>query len=326
MSELAASSQVDPESERRQLILDSALDAIVSIDAQGIIRDWNHRAEVMFGWTAEETLGRPLTSFIIPERFRSAHDRGLAHFLRTGEGPILNQRMNIAALRRNGDEFPIELTVSPAHIRGEWIFASFIRDRTEQNAAESRLSLQSDVARLLAEAASTRDAVAKFLEVIRRHTPWESAGFWQMGRAERAGSSDAAEESLSLVDMYVPDEPAFLSLRDASRTMRLAPGEGLPGRVMAAGRPQWFRYPGDLHLLIRRPEAEATGLRIGLALPVFIGDKAVGVLEFFTRRLLEPHPELEAVLLAVGRQLGQMLERRRAEEELRNREELLRLV
>jgi PAS domain S-box-containing protein len=125
--------------ERRRLILDSALDAILSMDSQGRILDWNKRAESLFGWRASEVVGKPLVEVVIPERFRGAHARGMRHFLETGEGPILNHRIEVEGLRRDGTEFPVELTVTPGRIGGEWIFSSFLRDLTEQKAAASRL-------------------------------------------------------------------------------------------------------------------------------------------------------------------------------------------
>ena len=84
--------------------------------SDGTIQGWNAQAEATFGWRRDQVLGRSLAETIIPLRHREAHLNGLRRFLATGEGPILNQRIEIDALHREGHEFPIELTISPIRI------------------------------------------------------------------------------------------------------------------------------------------------------------------------------------------------------------------
>ncbi len=125
--------------ERTRLILESALDAVVVMDSTGCTIDWNSQAALAFGWAREEVIGKPLAEIIIPARYREAHKRGLREFIETGIGPIINRRIELAALHRDGHEFPIELTVSPIRHGGGWIFSSFIRDLTERKQAEQAL-------------------------------------------------------------------------------------------------------------------------------------------------------------------------------------------
>ncbi|MCA1657030.1 MAG: PAS domain S-box protein, partial [Actinobacteria bacterium] len=82
------------------------------MDAGGFIVDWNRQAELTFGWTREEAVGRVLSDTIIPPRHREAHLRGIQRFLDTGEGPVLDQRLEIEGLHSDGHELPIELTIS----------------------------------------------------------------------------------------------------------------------------------------------------------------------------------------------------------------------
>lgn len=134
--ELAERSALLEKSERQyRMIVDSALDAVVTMSSDGIVTDWNTQAEVMFGWLRAEAIGRRMSQTIIPERFRDAHYRGLEKFLATGDGPVLNQRIEIVALRRDGGEFPVELAISPARLGSGWMFSAFIRDLTERNRA-----------------------------------------------------------------------------------------------------------------------------------------------------------------------------------------------
>ncbi|MDA8019493.1 MAG: response regulator [Thermoanaerobaculia bacterium] len=123
----------------RKLILDSALDAIIRIDEKGLIHDWNRQAEATFGWSAAEAMGRPMVDFIVPPALRERHQEGFAKFLATGEGPILNQRIEVPAVRKGGEEFMVEMAVCPLRLAGEYHFSAFVRDITERKAAEEEL-------------------------------------------------------------------------------------------------------------------------------------------------------------------------------------------
>jgi PAS domain S-box-containing protein len=128
------------ESETRfRAIFDTALDAVVGMDAQGRITDWNARAEAIFGWPKAEALGRTLADTIIPEQHREPHRRALARFLVTGDGPILDRRIEITAVRRNGDVFPVELAITPLKSGDSYHFTAFIADVTERKDAEDAL-------------------------------------------------------------------------------------------------------------------------------------------------------------------------------------------
>ena len=124
---------------RTRSVVDSALDAVISMDAGGRITAWNARAEAIFGWPAAEVLGRPLAETIIPSAHREAHRRGLERYLAAREGPMLDRRIEVTALRRDGSEFPAELSIAPLQIDGAPHFSGFLRDITERKRAESRL-------------------------------------------------------------------------------------------------------------------------------------------------------------------------------------------
>src|SRR2546425_8219637 len=120
-------------------LLDSALDACVTMDETGRLTSWSAAAEAVFGWPSSEAIGRSLAETIIPRQHRAGHARGLARFLETGEGPILRQRIEITALHRDGREFPVELTVTPIRLGDHWLFGAFVRDLTEEKHAEQAL-------------------------------------------------------------------------------------------------------------------------------------------------------------------------------------------
>jgi sigma-B regulation protein RsbU (phosphoserine phosphatase) len=118
--------------ERTHLIVFHALDAVITIDGDGRITSWNPQAERLFGWSQEEVRGQLLSETVIPPRYREAHERGLAHFRATGEGPVLNRRIELTALHRDGREFPIELSITPMRLKGATVFSAFLRDISER--------------------------------------------------------------------------------------------------------------------------------------------------------------------------------------------------
>jgi PAS domain S-box-containing protein len=118
--------------ERSRTIIESAYDAFISIDINGRITDWNLQAESIFGWSREEAIGRFLHETIIPEKYRANHLRGIEHLKATGDGPVLNKTIELVGLRRNGDEFPVELVIWPMQMGNELTFHSFIRDITDR--------------------------------------------------------------------------------------------------------------------------------------------------------------------------------------------------
>ena len=126
-------------------LVDTALDAVLIIDEQGCITDWNSRAETMFGWRREEAVGQRLSEMLIPMRYRSDHEKGLRRFLTSGEGSILNRSVEIEAVHRNGSEFPVELSVAAFRVGGTWAFSGFVRDITERKRAQQ---MQSDFAHM----------------------------------------------------------------------------------------------------------------------------------------------------------------------------------
>lgn len=124
---------------RRDAVLQCSLDCIVTIDSDGLIMEFNPAAEETFGYTRDEVLGKEMSKLIVPPSLRSAHQQGLKHYLLSGEGPVLNQRIEITAVRSNGQEFPVELAITPFRVGEGEAFTGFIRDITERKKAAETL-------------------------------------------------------------------------------------------------------------------------------------------------------------------------------------------
>jgi PAS domain S-box-containing protein len=146
--------------EYTRMIIDTALDAVVTIDAASMITTWNAQAELIFGWPRQEAVGQSLISLIMPPRFREAHARGVQQFMRTGKGTVINTRTEIVALHRSGREFPVELSITPVRVGDTYIFNAFIRDVTARQEAEQALREAKE------EAESANQAKSLFLANI----------------------------------------------------------------------------------------------------------------------------------------------------------------
>jgi PAS domain S-box-containing protein len=121
---------------RGREVLAASPDAFVAVNPAGRITDWNTEAARTLGWTREEAIGRGLTDTLIPERFHAEHRRGFATFVETGTGPILHQRIELVARRRDGSELPVEVTIAP--LPGGGAFA-FLHDISERRTADAEI-------------------------------------------------------------------------------------------------------------------------------------------------------------------------------------------
>ena len=155
---------------RLRAMLLHANDAIVSMDAGGVVTEWNPAAERLFGWGADEAVGQPLSTLIIPPPLRQAHDGGIARFLARG-GSARASRLELPALHRDGREMTIELSWSGARIGGAWEFTGFMHDISERKRLETALSsmaLQDPLTGLFNRRAFAQ-AIDKALHHLDRH-------------------------------------------------------------------------------------------------------------------------------------------------------------
>ncbi len=127
---------------RLQAIFDSALDAVITMDASGRITDWNPRAEAIFGWPRQEAVGRTVAEILIPPELREHHSRGLQPFLATGEAALINKLVEIQAVHRDGHRFPAEVSLSSINVEGAYLFTAFVRDISERMRAQKALEHQ----------------------------------------------------------------------------------------------------------------------------------------------------------------------------------------
>jgi PAS domain S-box-containing protein len=144
--------------ETRRLIMNSAMDAIIVMNTEGRVTSWNPQAERIFGWKEKEVVGKMLSDTIIPDHLKEKHKRGLANYLQTGKGPLLNKLIELTAVNRHGKEFPVELSIVDIKQGGEIFFCGFIRDISGRKQAEEKLKQSfEDIRRLASHLEKVRE-------------------------------------------------------------------------------------------------------------------------------------------------------------------------
>jgi PAS domain S-box-containing protein len=171
-------------------IVDTAQIGFISIDEDGLITAWNPQAEQMFGWSRAEAVGERLSRTIIPHRYREAHGRGMERFRATGRGPALERRFEIEGLHRDGHEFPVELSITPVRVNGEYVFNAFLTDISERKGAEENLRLLANIVR------SSSDAMVA-MTIDGKITSWNPG-------AEQLYGYSSDEAIGELVHMLIP--------------------------------------------------------------------------------------------------------------------------
>src|SRR5262249_58043286 len=111
----------------------------VTMDARGRVLGWNHAAETSFGYLAHEALGRDMAELIVPASLRAKHRTGLARYLENEQPVILDRRIELTAVHKNGTEFPVELTITRIALPGQPTFTGYLRDITDRRRAEPAL-------------------------------------------------------------------------------------------------------------------------------------------------------------------------------------------
>ena len=146
---------------RLRAMLEAALDGVVSMDASGRVIGWNHAAETAFGYREDEAMGREMAELIVPPALRAAHRSGLARFLETEHPVILDRRLELTGMHKNGTEFPVELTITRIVLPGPPTFTGYLRDISDRKRAE--VELRASRARLVEVADAERRRIQRNL-------------------------------------------------------------------------------------------------------------------------------------------------------------------
>ncbi len=300
-----AEAKIQEHEARTRLIVDRALDAVITLDGQGRITGWNLQAEVVFGWPQEDTIGRSLLDTILPSPCGEALDHTLKHYSESSEGLVLNRRIEVTARHRHGHDFPVEFSISPLRTHQELSFSIFARDITHRKRADQRLATQHAVTRILAESPTLGDAAPRILAAICAGLEWDLGALWLVDRSSHL---------LRCEQLWHTATGQAADFESATRGMTFAYDVGLPGRVWASGQPAWIPDIAQDADFPRAPAACRAGLHGAFAFPILLGRDVLGVLEFFNYAIKSPDDNLFEMLAAIGSQIGQFIERRQAED------------
>ena len=240
----------------------------------------------------------------------------MKRYLRSGEAKLLDRRLEMHALHRDGHEFPIEMTISAVEDEGSTSFYSFLHDISERKQDERYRAAQLAVGGTIARAPSLEEAMPTAIAAIGEGYDFEAGAFWAVDedgqlRCKTFWSADPSAEPLEL----------------ASRNLELLPGQDLPGVAVADKTATWVRkvsYDPDFS---RAPQAEEAGLHSALAAPLVREDRVFGVIELFTSAQQPPKPEALDALAVISSQLAEFAARTLAERDAeRVKDEFFALV
>jgi len=279
---------------RKAAILDAALDCMITLDHEGKIVEFNAAAERTFGFARSEVFGRRAVETLAPAELREEARQRLAHFLATGERGVLGARIETRALRADGASFPAELAVAPIYVNGRVLLAIYLRDITERRRLESMGEAEHETARALAEATTVSEAAARILAAVGGGLGWDCAGLWllEAGRPELVAAWPTARQAAEFAPAAAGAAPL------------LAP-------VLVGQRALWLSQLTD--------DQSWDGARSAAALPILVGNQTRGGIVLGSRSPRSAEPDLLQRLQTLGSQIGQFIERRRAEENLDRR-------
>jgi PAS domain S-box-containing protein len=305
------------QNERNRMVLETSYDAFIGMDPNGTITAWNRQAELTFGWTAAEALGRTLCDTVVAPAYRAAHAQGVEHFLSTAQGSLLNRPIELIALHRDGHEFPVEATIWPVRVVGALSFNAFARDITERLLAEEARRKEATLVKLLqsvtvaANRSSSIEHTARTcMNLVCGYIGWPVCHVYLRSKNAPEGPKPAAI-------WQIEDQTRFAAFREATDRSSVVNGAGLSGRILALGEPQWIVDLASEEPLSERTRAAVeAGLKSGFGFPIVVEEKIIGVMEFFSLRTAPADEDLLNAMGHIGSQLGQVIIRQRAEEDL----------
>jgi two-component system CheB/CheR fusion protein len=309
LRDITEQKRVEDANRRLAAIVESSGDAIISIDLDERITSWNKEAERLFGYSAGEIIGKPITVLVPPDRHNQELE--IMERLRRGERIV---RYETARRRKDGTSLDISLAVSPIKDEnGHVIGASKIaRDITERVRTGRRRSTQYAVSNLLAGSWTLAEVATQILEAIASSGDWAFAAIWIY---------DGAAGGLRC--RYVWHEPSerVKKFADLSFLITLPEGQGLPGRVWTSKKPTWVYDVTRDSNFPRAPYAAEAGLRGGFAFPFFSRGEINSMMELFSHNVVEPDEDFLQMVEAFGSQIGLFIERGRIELELQHEKE-----
>jgi len=312
----AAEDALRSSEQRHRFLADYSTDVITIVTPEGICTYASPAARALLGYPAEELVGRPVADFVHPDDAAA-----VAEARRAILKSFASQSVTCRLRRKSGGWVWTETTSRGVRTTSGMVesIVGVTRNVTERLRAAEMMRLLQRVTSIANEATTVESAMRLALETICRHAGWPLGHVYLPSRS--------GDGRLASSDIWHVEEPErFVELRKLSEKTPFAASEGLPGSVLASGKPQWITDLSGDPFFLRKPEAEALGLVSAFAFPIKAHDETLAVLEFFAT---EPRPfdeDLLGVMENVGAQLGEVVRRHRAEAALRTSEVHFRAV
>ena len=291
-------------------IVESSDDAIVGKDLKGFVTSWNSGAEKVFGYTASEMIGRPISQLIPEDRMHEEIE--ILDRIRAGKNV---HHFETVRQRKNSDLIDVSVTVSPIKDPdGRVVGASKVaRDITDHKRAELRLKLQYAVTAVLAEGDSLERTYQKILETLALGLRWDLGELWVVDRNLQV---------LRCTEIWYPNSTGFRDFANLTRSMTFSQGKGLPGHVWASRQPEWCADILNDPRCARQGPASRLQLREWIGFPIELHKDILGVIGFFSAKSRAPDPELLSTMAAIGSQLGQFIEAKQQAEQFRQAQKM----
>ena len=291
--------------ENYRLVVETAPDAVISIDERGAILFANPATVRIFGYDPTELIGKPLT-LLMPEFLRKLHEKGFSRYLATGQRHINWQGTELTALRKSGQEFPVEISFGELSRDGHKVFTGFIRDISERKQAEElraaharQIAVRADVSMAFGKKGSLKTILGECSEAIVRHLDAAFARIWTL-----SGDGKMLELQAS-AGMYTHlDGPHS----------RIPMGQFKIGMIAQERKAHLTNDVLNDPRISNRAWAEKEGMASFAGYPLSVGDRTVGVLAMFSRKPVTP--ETTETLASGADLIAQGIERKRAQEAL----------
>jgi signal transduction histidine kinase/CheY-like chemotaxis protein len=223
--------------------------------------------------------------------------------------------LDLLARRKDGSEFPVDVSLSFLETEEGAFITSIVRDITERKRAENRQATQLAISYILAESHTLADAAPQLLKAVCDIAGWDLGALWLV---------DHDAGLLRCADIWSAPSLNAAEFTARSREMTFAPGVGLPGRVWAGGKAHWIPDIVVDPNFPRAPSAAQEGLHAACGFPIRRVGDIHGVIEFFSRDVREPDAHAIQMMAEIGFKVSEFVERKQAEEALRLKEEELR--
>lgn len=308
--------ELNESQERFQKISDTAQDAIVMVDNEGNISYWNPAAEKIFGYKEEEANGRSLHQLIVPDKFYEKYIKGFKRFKDTGQGTVIGKTLELSAMKKERTEFPVELSLSAVKIRGRWNAIGIVRDITKRKQAEKKIlrdyymqNAINSILQVSLKPITLEEQLEHILEIVVL-SPWITF---------------QPQSCIFLVE----DDPEVLVMKACHSLPRSLPitckkvpfGKCLCGRAASTGEVVFVDRCDGYHEMPRlNPSPHGH-----YCIPIFSGQRMLGIINLYLEEGYKINKEDEKFLSTVANTLAVIIERKQAEEALKQAKDELEL-